>query len=79
MYVPIRAAAGIRWAGVAIGGLGALATVFFAVRATLKARKNAAEPDYAAGDYAAGDGDYYALTLEKTAGKRAWNGGGSVQ
>ena len=74
MYVPIRAAAGIRWAGVAIGGLGALATVFFAVRATLKARKNAAEPEYDAGD-----GDYYALPLEKTAGKRAWNGGGSVQ
>ena len=76
VYVPIRAAAGIRWAGVVIGGLGAVAVVLFSVRATLKARRNAAEPESDLVD----DGDYLALAHEKTtAGRRPWTGGVSVQ
>lgn len=75
VYVPIRAAAGIRWAGVVIGGLGAVAAVLFSVRATLKARRNAAEPESDHVD----DGDYLALTEKTTAGRRPWTGGMSVQ
>jgi len=68
VYGPLRAAAGVRWAGAALAGAGALAAAALAARAAARARADARRAAAAAGLFAEAEADYDALD-EGAAGK----------